>query len=254
MSDVNAVAEVMGIPAELVSRSASARATAAGSTTEEILEAWGGGAPAPKAAPPPESAQSEAAEEATTTSEDTAAEELAPPAAPVVPQAPQTPSTETTPASDMHPPILVGAKDNPMTIVAASALLFVAAALLAVLGPSIPTEAPGARTSHIALTEAGLEGQLVYGTLGCAYCHTQMVRPIIADVGLGPVTLSDTNEVLGVRRYGPDLSNVGNRLSGPRIEDTIRGNDGHPVNNLSDTDMSNLVAYLAESAPTGGGQ
>ena len=52
MSDLlTAAAEALGTPAELVSRSAAARAEANGTTTEAILEAWGGGAPA--AAPKP---------------------------------------------------------------------------------------------------------------------------------------------------------------------------------------------------------
>ncbi len=68
MSDLlTAAAEALGTPAELVSRSAAARAEANGTTTEEILEAWAGGAPAaPKPAetkPEPEVASEDSAEE-----------------------------------------------------------------------------------------------------------------------------------------------------------------------------------------------
>lgn len=257
MSDINTVAEVMGIPADLVARSASARATESGSTTEDVLAAWAGGAPI---ATPPDA--TEAAEETVdpappeeddaAPAEETAEEAEAPLTVPTAPDPPEQPAAPAIAPAEGKPPILVGARDNPMTIVAASAVLFIAAALLAVVGPSIPTDTPGARTSQVALTEAGIDGQLVYGTLGCASCHTQMVRPIIADVGIGPVTLSDTNQVLGVRRNGPDLSNIGNRMSGPQIEAVLRGSAGHPAHNLSDTDMSHLVTYLAESAPEGG--
>lgn len=58
MSDLlTAAAEALGTPAELVSRSAAARAEANGTTKEAILEAWAGGAPAAaptKAAEPEE--------------------------------------------------------------------------------------------------------------------------------------------------------------------------------------------------------
>jgi len=46
-----AAAALLGVPEDLVQRSAEARAAAAGSSTEDILAAWGGGAPAPQAAP-----------------------------------------------------------------------------------------------------------------------------------------------------------------------------------------------------------
>jgi cbb3-type cytochrome oxidase cytochrome c subunit len=75
-----------------------------------------------------------------------------------------------------------------------------------------------------------------------------MVRPVVADVGLGAVTLNDTNQILGSRRFGPDLSDVGTRLSGSQIEATIDGLGAHPAHNLSQSDMAALVAYLVESA------
>lgn len=86
MSDLlTAAAEALGTPADLVSRSAAARAEANGTTTEEILEAWAGGAPAaaPKAAEPepePESATEDSAGEPAA---DEAAEPAPPPELPV---------------------------------------------------------------------------------------------------------------------------------------------------------------------------
>ncbi len=47
MSDIAAAAAALGIPEDLVRRSAEARATETGSTVDEILAAWAGGAPAP---------------------------------------------------------------------------------------------------------------------------------------------------------------------------------------------------------------
>ena len=145
------------------------------------------------------------------------------------------------------PPVLVGVRDNPWAIVAGAAALFLGVVLLGLVGPSIPTDAPGARTSHVALSESGERGQAIYDGLGCASCHTQMIRPVVADVGLGPVTLSDTNQILGTRRYGPDLSDVGSRLSGTQLEAIVRGSGGHQAHNLSNEDINDLVTYLLES-------
>lgn len=76
-------------------------------------------------------------------------------------------------------------------------------------------------------------GAQVYGRNGCAYCHTQMVRPTYAgadmwrpgwggreDSKLARETrpqdyLGESYAYLGVARIGPDLSNVGSRLQDP---------------------------------------
>ncbi len=247
MSDLDSVAQALGLPADLVSRSAAARAAAAGTTTEEVLGAWGGGGPVATTTPPP-------VEEDSTEAPAPSEPEPAPVADPI-PTQPQVPVAETTDVevASGEPPVLVGAHDNPMAIIAGAVALFVAILLLGLVGPSIPVDEPGARSSAVVLSEAGLEGRDLYGDLGCGGCHTQMVRPVIADVGIGPVTLSDTNQVLGARRFGPDLSNIGNRMSGAQMESIIRGGAGHSVANLSGDAMDQLVAYLLQSAPPGGG-
>ena len=125
--------------------------------------------------------------------------------------------------------------------------LFVALFLVGVVGPALPTENPGARTSDLPYTESALHGQEIYQSVGCASCHTQMVRPVVADVGLGAVSLNDTNQVLGSRRFGPDLSNVGARITASQIEAIITGLDDHPALSLSSEDLDALVAYLVES-------
>jgi hypothetical protein len=84
---LTAAAEALGTPAELVSRSAAARAEANGTTTEEILEAWAGGAPA--ASPKP----AETEPEPDVATEDSAAEEAAEPA-----RAPELPASVPEPA------------------------------------------------------------------------------------------------------------------------------------------------------------
>jgi cbb3-type cytochrome oxidase subunit 1 len=61
------------------------------------------------------------------------------------------------------------------------------------------------------------DGRAVYVREGCIACHSQSVRPIIPDVGLGPVSVAGdyVNEVpalIGVERLGPDLMHVGSRF------------------------------------------
>jgi mono/diheme cytochrome c family protein len=255
MSDVDTAAESMGIPAELVSRSAAARAEASGSTTEEVLAAWSGGGSVATKAPEPEEPEATPAGEAAG---------AAPPPAPTrepveqapleIPAAVISPAPATTPVRSSAPPVLVGTSDKPWAYVIGAVGVFVAVVLLALVGPSIPVDTPGSRTSEISYSEAASAGQEVYLSLACASCHTQMIRPVIADVGLGPVTMNDSNQVLGTTRYGPDLSDVGSRVSGTQLESIVRGSGGHQGHNLSNEDMANLVAYLLESSTTIGGQ
>lgn len=256
MSDIKAVAESMGIPAELVSRSAEARATASGTTAEDVLDAWGGGGSVvAKTTQPEDEAAPDAVDE--TPTDDAATPDLAPqteaPAPPSPPPsaAPKTP--EPMPLGSSEPPVLVGATDNPWAVVVGALGLFIVVLLIGLVGPSIPDDPPGARTGDISFSAAAVSGQEIYDSLGCAGCHTQMIRPIVADVGLGPVTLNDTNQVLGTRRFGPDLAEIGSRMSGSQMDAVIAGLGGHPGHSLSSDDISDLVAYLSESA-TGSGQ
>lgn len=64
------------------------------------------------------------------------------------------------------------------------------------------------------LTALQAEGSAVYAANGCAYCHTQQVRPLAEDKVFGrPSAPGDfsyqTPELLGSERTGPDLSNIG---------------------------------------------
>lgn len=252
MSDLlAAAAAALGTPEALVKRSAEARASASGMTVDEVLAAWAGGG----AAPAP----------ATVAEDEPATSGEAPPAA-VEPETPQVvieipavaaaapPPTRSGLAPPGKPPVLVGQPDRPMTVLAGVVGLFVAVLLVGLVGPSIATENPGARTSAISYSEAGLRGKDIYENLGCESCHTQMVRPVISDVGLGAVTLNDSNQVLGTRRLGPDLSDVGTRLTGNQIEAIIIGLGDHPGAVLSSSDLDDLVTYLLESTTTAPGQ
>jgi cytochrome c oxidase cbb3-type subunit 2 len=68
------------------------------------------------------------------------------------------------------------------------------------------------------LTALQSEGRDVYAANGCAYCHTQQVRPLAQDKVFGrPSAPGDfkyqTPELLGSQRTGPDLTNIGTRQS-----------------------------------------
>ncbi len=60
-------------------------------------------------------------------------------------------------------------------------------------------------------------GRDLYISEGCIECHTQQVRPIGSDVGLGPVSVAGdyANEnpaLLGTSRFGPDLMHYAGRV------------------------------------------
>ncbi len=244
---LSAAAAAMGLPEPLVERSAAARAAETGASVEAILAEWAGGEAASVSAPPPAPAE-----------ETAPAPEVEPEVGPtpspeIIVDVPQPVKTEYhVPAGPYKPPVLVGTKDNPMTVLAGVVGLFVIVVLVGLVGPSIPADIAGARSSELPYSEAALDGQDLYASLGCAGCHTQMVRPVIADVGLGAVSLNDSNQILGTRRFGPDLSDVGSRLSVSQLEAIIAGLGDHPGLSLSSEDLADLVAYLSESVTSAG--
>lgn len=251
MSDLGAAAAALGVPESLVERSVAARASASGVSVDELLTEWAGGqaAPKPAAAPAPSAPAEDAAPDDDAAGATDVADTAPPPPPPIAAEAPPPPvPVATAPAGPYRPPTLVGARDNPMLVVAGAIGLFLIVVMVGLVGPSLPVDNPGARTSEIAFSDDAVAGRDIYATAGCVSCHTQMVRPIVADVGLGAVTLNDTNQILGIRRFGPDLSDVGSRLTGSQIEAIIGGLGSHPAHNLSGDDMTQLVAYLVESA------
>ncbi|MDH4074074.1 MAG: cbb3-type cytochrome c oxidase subunit II, partial [Gammaproteobacteria bacterium] len=69
--------------------------------------------------------------------------------------------------------------------------------------------------STLPLTVSELRGRQVYAREGCAYCHTQQIRYLEADIArFGAPTLAwegrhDYPHLMGTRRIGPDLSRTG---------------------------------------------
>jgi cytochrome c oxidase cbb3-type subunit I/II len=111
------------------------------------------------------------------------------------------------------------------------------------LDPSVMDEtirAESARTYAAGSVVA--DGRAVYVREGCIACHSQSVRPVVADVGLGPVSIAgdyvnESPALIGVERLGPDLMHVGNRIeSAGQIKD-------HLDDPRSERPWSNMPSY-----------
>lgn len=244
---LSAAAAALGLPEPLVERSAKARAAETGAAYEDILTQWAGGEAGPAAAPPAAEPAAEQTAAAEAEPESAAAEPATAPPEVVIDVPEPARAPEPVPTGPYKPPVLIGVTDNPMVVLAGIVALFLLVVTVGLIGPSIPVDADGARTSEIPYDEAAEAGREVYLQSGCASCHTQMVRPVVADVGLGAATLNDTNQVLGTVRFGPDLSNVGARITSAQVEAIITGLGDHPTHSLEAEDMAALVAYLSQS-------
>ena len=262
---LEAAAQVVGAPTELVQRSAEARASASGVSVEEILRAWAGQGPEPApeappaAAPAPSPARAElepAVARPAPVPAATPAPSAPPAAAPAAvaatgSSAPQRPVVVYAPTVEGPPPILTGRVDRPLRYFFGAAALLILCLAITLVVPTISGTGRGVLHSEIPYSEMALQGQGEYLAEGCAACHTQLVRPIIADAqlaalaGQGGVTLSDSNQVIGRQRYGPDLANVGNRMTPDDIQTVLSGEDGHL--SYGGSSMDSLVAYLVES-------
>jgi hypothetical protein len=240
----------MGVPEALVKRSAEARAKASGASTDDVLTAWAGGEAATTTATPPPVAETPAAPqpEPTATPEPVATPQ--PAAAPATAAPATAPSAPVVVASGpTKPPILVGREERLVGTFAGTAALLALSLLVGFAVASTPEESNLAYTSEVAFSEIGLAGQQVYRSEGCAACHTQVVRLVVADAGFGAVSVSDTNQVIGSRRIGPDLAHVGSRVeTDVDIYTALDGAGGHPAyRGLAQSDLDSLVVYLMES-------
>jgi hypothetical protein len=257
LSDVAAAAAAMGVPEALVKRSAEARAKATGASADEILAAWAGGAPAPEAPSATEQRDAGrqkpgAGEEPATppSGEEDVQKETGTPGPPATPPLVPAASSVVRPASMVaSPPVLVGDRQGVGVLMTGSLGLLVLSLLLSVFLPSMPQPGNGIRSSNQSYSSQAREGRDIYLSQGCGTCHTQLIRNVVPDVGLGPVSLPDTNQVIGYRRIGPDLAAIGGR-----IQDTdalmalLAGEGNHPqASGLTEADLVNLLAYLRES-------
>ena len=149
-----------------------------------------------------------------------------------------------------RPPILVGERQGVGVVMTGSFGLLVLSLLLSVFLPSMQQPGNGIRSSNHSYSSAGPGGPGHLRVQGCATCHTQLIRNVVTDVGLGPVT---------PRRHQP-----GHRIpprSGPTWRQSAAGSKTPPLSwpcspametirpppVSSEADLVNLVAYLRES-------
>lgn len=115
-------------------------------------------------------------------------------------------------------------------------------------------------TTAPARTEQVTSGFSIYEKEGCVYCHTQQVRAVSNDLGLGTVTYPgqisrDGPNVLGLTRVGPDLSCFGSRTDGGAAGKDLGGYLSDPRSvfpsskmpryaHLDDKELADLTSYL----------
>ncbi|MGH8935482.1 MAG: cbb3-type cytochrome c oxidase subunit II [Acidimicrobiia bacterium] len=288
MAELSEVAEKLGVPERLIERSASARASAEGVPVEEVLDAWLEGGAIETGVAPAAVEERLPEEEAPEFEEEVVEEEEAVPVGAAAPVAQAPPVQRPAPAPVGRPPRPTGPpplreperSDNPRFVLAGALSLFALGLVMTVVLPIL--EAAQARPTELAATwrnypalssgeasptlaEAGLDPELVAGgrriyvTEGCWYCHTQQVRPIITDAGLGPVTrpgdlVFERPHLLGSQRIGPDLMHVGAREPTDQVEFVKaylidpqaerRYSSMPPYGHLSDQDLTALAQYL----------
>jgi cbb3-type cytochrome oxidase cytochrome c subunit len=229
------VAALLGIPENLIQRSAEARGEASGKSTEEVLQSWSG---------------EEVVEEAP---QEEAVEEE------VVEEAPQEEAVE----EEVVEEVLVLAEKENSNIWALGILAFILfAGVFTLFLPLSQVLEQAEGKGEISVIS---DGAIIYNQESCQGCHSQNIRQLIPDAGIGKVTgielLSESEKHgdivnTGLRRIGPDLSTIGDReptnnakwlkryLKNPS---SVRPNIPHPkYDYLSDNDLDSLIEYLLE--------
>ena len=149
-------------------------------------------------------------------------------------------------------------RDRPREL-ALTAIVFLVALIVYRVQPSAPVAASPSAVER---------GRLVYISEGCIHCHSQYVRPNTADVLMwGPVeSLAEIHQehppLIGNRRQGPDLTQVGARRSALWLKmhlfnpHEVSGSSIMPSYALLFRDQrgNDLVAYLESLGAPGAAQ
>jgi cytochrome c oxidase cbb3-type subunit II len=106
--------------------------------------------------------------------------------------------------------------NNVWALIAASALVYAFLAVVMGVIPGIVLSNTPPTAGLKPFTTQEQRGREIYVSEGCAYCHTQNVRPLQQDLVFGrPSVAGDyaysTPELLSDHRNGPDLTNIGAR-------------------------------------------
>ena len=160
-------------------------------------------------------------------------------------------------------PLLVGRNESAGFMLFVIGLVVAIGALVAALAPAqaARVEVNASIGAQPEFSTAGAEGREVYLREGCASCHTMMVRSVVTDAGLGPVTrVQDVAplapDTLGMRRIGPDLAHIGSR-NGTTLGTVIAFLEDpasvslsllhQPYGYLSDTELASLAQFIVET-------
>jgi hypothetical protein len=242
------VAKLLGVPENLMQRSAEARADASGKSPEEVLQSWSGGEAV-------ESVKEEGVKEEGVKEEGVKEEGVKEEG--VKEEGVKEEGVEEECVEEV---IIAAEKENTKVIAVGiiAFILFSGIFTLTLPLSQVLEEAEG-RGSVSAISD----GKTIYSQEGCQNCHSQNVRQVIPDAGIGKVTsiklipdyTNNSNSInMGLRRIGPDLSTIGDReptnnskwlkryLTNPS---SIRPNIPHPkYNYLTDGDLDSLIEYL----------
>lgn len=106
--------------------------------------------------------------------------------------------------------------NNVAVLAGVSALVYAILAVLMGVVPGIVLSQSPPTPGLAPYTAAQQRGRETYVGEGCAYCHTQNVRPLKQDLVFGRPSVAgdyayDTPQLLGSERNGPDLTNIGAR-------------------------------------------
>ena len=145
-----------------------------------------------------------------------------------------------------------------------AAAVWMAAAVFTVLLPMMDNSETSAtitadrfRTNESGTPESA--GRDLYISEGCAECHTQSVRPIVTDVGLGAVSVAgdyahENPALMTGTRIGPDLTHIATRgeffdkvLVSAHLKDpqsVVEWSTMPSYSYLSDEDISAIVTYI----------
>ncbi|HEY5579200.1 MAG TPA: cbb3-type cytochrome c oxidase subunit II, partial [Acidimicrobiia bacterium] len=158
--------------------------------------------------------------------------------------------------AELPAPLLMGRKESHGKLLAGAVALFLVGLVGSVVLPSFAVDRQGSGVVRSELAEAGRE---IYVTEGCGYCHTQLVRPIVTDAHLGPVTESsemgaELPSTAGWIRMGPDLAHFADRedadpafLTELLLNEADRPHQSYRY--LSGPELEALIAYLLSLSP-----
>ena len=216
------VAELLGVPENLIQRSAEARADASGKSPEEVLQSRSGGEAV-------ESVEEESVEEVFITAE----------------------------------------KENTKVFALGIVTFILFSGIFTLTLPLSQVLNEAEDRSSVSTVS---NGSIVYNQEGCQNCHSQNVRQVVPDAGIGKVTninlIADYKKNTasintGLRRIGPDLSTIGDReptnneqwlkryLKNPS---SVRPKIPHPkYNYLTDVELDSLIEYLVELSEASNG-